>query len=87
MMEAEIEQRVRTEIAKKMQADRMSPELIRKYTGITLDNEPAETSGYDQTAKQVACEMILRGLPLDVIATATGIPYSVLQELKSQIPD
>ena len=83
----ETEQRVRAEIARKMQADRMSPQLIRKYTGIDPEASAAGKEEYDLAAKQVACEMLLHGLPLDTIAAATGVPYSVLRELKSQMPD
>ena len=83
----ETEQRVRSEIAKKMQEDRMSAQIIKKYTGIDLEEKSPQAAQYDQTAKQVACEMLLRGLAIDVIATATGIPYPVLKELKSQMPD
>ena len=87
MTEKEIEQRIRMEIARKMQEDRLPPQMIMKYTGIAVEDlRPAEEE-YDQTAKQVACEMLLRGLPLDVIAAATRVPYTVLEELKSQMPD
>lgn len=85
----ETEERVRMEIARKMQEDRLSVQTIRKYTGIELDESPRQAPqyGYDLTAKQVACEMLMRGLPIDAIATATGVPYPVLRELRSQMPD
>ena len=87
MTEKEIEHRVRVEIAKKMQADRLPAEMIKKYTGVVPEAEQSETTAVDLAAKQVACEMLLRGLPLDVIATATGVPYPVLRELRSQMPE
>ena len=83
----ETEERVRIEIAKKMQDDRMSPQLIKKYTGIDLEESSPKTEEYELAAKQVACEMLLRGLPLSMISAATGVPLSVLTELKNQMPD
>ena len=78
--------RVRTEIAKKMKEDRFTPQMIKKYTGIVLKEEIPVTSEYDLAAKQVACDMLLRGVPLEPIAVATRLPCSLLQELKSQLP-
>ena len=83
----EAEMRVRTEIAKKMEEDRFTPQMIKKYTGIVLQEEIPVTSEYDLAAKQVACDMLLRGLPLETIAVATRLPYPLLRELKSQLPD
>ncbi|MDD6212798.1 MAG: C-GCAxxG-C-C family protein [Clostridiales bacterium] len=41
---------------------------------------------YDLAAKEVAAEMLLRGVPMDSIAVCTRLPYEVLKELKSQLP-
>ncbi|MBQ6361907.1 MAG: sugar O-acetyltransferase [Lachnospiraceae bacterium] len=43
--------------------------------------------GDDIVAKQIACEMLLRGMQDDYIHAATGVPLAVIRELRSQISD
>ena len=81
------EKNVRRSMAEKMQADGLSSEMILKYTGVDTGKAQNRYEPYDQTAKEVACEMLLRGLPVEMIHTATGVPYELLKELKSQIAE
>ena len=83
----ETERNVRREIAERMREDHMAPQMIEKYTGIRPEETERHDMPYEETAKQVACEMLLRGLPLELISTATGVPPAVLRELKSQLPE
>ena len=43
--------------------------------------------GDDVVAKQIACEMLLRGMQDDYIHAATGVPLTVIRELRTQISD
>ena len=86
-------QRVNMEDMKRVGAKILSAEQVItscKAAGSAAAGAAQEQKGsesYDPVAKQVACEMLLRGLSPDMIAAATGVPYPVLMELKRQIED
>ena len=83
-LRAQVEQETRMLIARKMREEGVSIELIAKYTGVRLEERRLEDEAYDLAAKQVAAEMLMRGLSVSTVQIATRLPYEVVMELKQQ---
>ena len=80
----EISQEVKTLIAEKMREDGHDVEKIFRYTGIRLPEKRIVSAEYDAVAKQVAAEMLMRGLPIESVQMATQLPLVVIKELQAQ---